>query len=285
LKATQIVTTLFMGLFLCVCNTYAGDAAAILNQYWKNINQTGCKSDDPDYYCSGVIAHVFDDESFLHSSNSYPWMPNAAGITKGSISFSYLRQDISVGEPLYLSEVSNAGYIFAPIAGLTSSQQYTLFCDYPVNGFTDDRTNKGCGKKRFNNNSTDLSTCKKARVYTSDMYVRKSQYPKLMCSASPDQTGFKMMLDTIKKLTVQRTRAKMFWNELVIQEWSNKESNDVPIEAFFYEIVNNTPKGKDAADSAAQLYHQVTGIDVPVVAVDINKLASGDDAPFSNETR
>lgn len=43
-------------------------------------------------------------------------------------------------------------------------------------------------------------------------------------------------------------------------------------------------QGKDAADYAVQLYHNETGINVPVVAVDINKLAARDDAPFSNET-
>lgn len=282
LKAIQIVTTLFIGLFLCVCNVYAGDAAAILNQYWKNVNHTGCASSDPDYYCSGVIAHVFDDESFLHSSSTYPWMPNQAGITKGSVSFSYLRQDIPVNEPLYMSDVSKAGYIFAPIASLASSQQYTLFCDYPLNAFTDKRIDKGCGHKIIFTNTTDLSTCKKALVFTSDQYVRRAHNPKTMCSASPDQAGFKMMLDTIKKLTIKIP--KMYWNELVIEEWHTRDSKDVPIEAFFYEVINNVPQGKNAADSAAQSYHEVTGIDVPVVAVDINKLALGDDAPFSNET-
>jgi len=59
-----------------------------------------------------------------------------------------------------------------------------------MNGATDDRIDKGCGHRRFNNNSTDLSTCEKARVTTSDEYVIKAQEPKTMCSASPDQAGF-----------------------------------------------------------------------------------------------
>lgn len=284
LKIIQIVTTLFIGLFLCACNTYAGDAATQLNQDWKNINRTGCKSGDPDYYCSGVIVHVFDNESFLHTSNSYPWMPNDKGIGRGSISFSYLRQDIPVEFPLFPADIA-AGYIFAPIARLSNSKQYTLFCDYPQNGATDWRPdNKGCGP--YHSNSTDLSTCKSAGINTSDDYVKNvEQYHQECCSASPDQNGFTMVLDTIKKLTAAKYYPS--WNELVIQEWSNKESKDVPIEAFFYEIVNNTPdiKGKAAADSAAQLYQQVTGIEVPVIAVDVEKLTAGSDAPFSNETQ
>lgn len=285
MKIIQRVTTLFMGLFLCVCNTYAGDAATKLNQDWKNINRAGCKSSDPDYYCSGVIAHVLDNES----STNHPWMPNHAGVAKGSISFSYLRQDIPVDNPLYVSDTTvGAGYIFAPTASLTRSQQFTLFCEYPINGATDLRVKgtKGCGPQQ-NNNLTDISTCKDIGVSTSDDYVKNINIePKRMCSASPDQTGFAMMLDTIKKLKAEGPHYFFVnWNELVIQEWSNKKSKDIPIEAFFYEIINNTPKGKIAADSAAQSYHRVTGIDVPVVAVDVHKLASGDDAPFSNEAQ
>jgi len=265
-----------MGLFLCVCNTYADDVATKLNQDWKNINRTDCKSGDPDYYCSGVIAHVFDDDPSLHAN---PWMPNDADKNKGSISFSYLRQDIPVDSPLYVSDTTvGAGYIFAPIANLTSSQLFTLLCDYPINGSTDQRPAPGCGP-----------TCESVGVKTSDEYLANVNIePKTMCSASPDLAGFTMMLDTFKKLKAEQPPPIFMinWNELVIQQWSNKEDKDVPIEAFFYEI--NAPDvkdGKDKADDAAQKYHQATGIDVPVVAVDVKKLKSGDDAPFSNETQ
>jgi hypothetical protein len=105
-----------------------------------------------------------------------------------------------------------------------------------------------------------------------------------MCSASPDQAGFTMMLDTIKKLKAEGEHPfYVNWNELVIQEWSNKtgKDEDVPIEAFFYSDIT----GKEKADAAAKSYHDLTGIDVPVVAVDVKKLVSGDDAPFSNESQ
>lgn len=290
MKIFQVITIVFMGLFLFVSNTYAVDAATKLNQDWKNINRTGCKPDDPDYYCSGIIAHVFDNDSLLHISNSYPWMPSDKGITKGSVSFSYLRQDISPGSfyPLYDGDIA-AGYIFEPNARLTGSKQYELLCDYPQNGDTDWRpASKGCGpyhKISTHSPTNDLSTCNSVGVYTSDDYVRNVVlYREQCCSAASDQTGFTMMLETIKKIKA----AKYFsldWNELVIQEWSNKENKDVPIEAFFYEVINNIPdaSGKAKADSAAQSYHEVTGMDVPVVAVDVDKLISGNDAPFSNE--
>ncbi len=277
LKTARLVTLLLMGLSLCVCNAYANDEAAKLNQHWKNSNRTGCESSDPDYYCSGVIAHVFDDDS-LHTSNSDPWMPSDRGTVK--VSFSYLRQDIPVDYPLYESDTTiGAGYIFAPIASLTSAEQYTLLCEYPINGSTDQRTDKGCGP-----------TCDSVGVKTSDAYLANVNLePKTMCSASPDQAGFTMMLDTFKKLKAEQPPPSFMinWNELVIQEWSHKENKDVPIEAFFYEIRNKIvdQPGKIKADLAAQSYHRATGIDVPVVAVDVDKLKSGDDAPFSNETQ
>ena len=75
---------------------------AKLNHDWKNINRTDCKLGDPDYYCSGVIAHVFDDDSFSHTSNDYsPWMPNDAGRT--SIVYSIhpcIQQDVFIIRPL-----------------------------------------------------------------------------------------------------------------------------------------------------------------------------------------
>lgn len=110
-------------------------------------------------------------------------------------------------------------------------------------------------------------------------------YHQQCCSASSDQPGFTMMLDTIKKIKAAKYSYPLDWNELVIQEWSNKKSEEVPIEAFFYEIIDGIPdqNGKNKANSAAQAYYQATGIYVPVVAVDVKKLVLGDDAPFSNE--
>ena len=274
LKINQIITTLFIGLVLCVSNIYAEDVVAKLNKDWKNIHRTDCKLGAPDYYCSGIIAHVFDDDSFLYSSNHqpYPWSSNG----KGFISFSYLRQDILVNDPLYTAPgIIDAGYILTPIANLTHSPQYTLLCEYPIDGATDERAEEGCAP-----------TCKSVVINTSDEYVKNVVHePKTMCSASPDQAGFKMMLDTINKLKANPPPYLLIaWNELVIQEWSNKDNKNFPIEAFFYEIKNNTfdPKAKAAAVSAAKLYHDATGIDVPVVAVDVKKLSLGDDAPFSN---
>lgn len=277
MKTIQRVITVFLGLFICVCNAYADDMAAKLNQDWKNINRAGCKSNEPDYYCSGVIAHVFDNDSLLRTSKMDPsWMPNEAGKAKGSVSFSYLRQDIPGNPALYTGSNATAGYIFAPIARLTRPEQFTLLCEYPINGSTDQRAN-----------SCD-PTCDSVAVNTSDAYLANvSREPKKMCSASPDQAGFTMMLDTKKKLIAEPPPFMVNWNELVIQQWSDKKDKDVPIEAFFYEIINGHPahNGVVAANKAARLYHRATGITVPVIGVDVDKLQSGSDAPFSNETR
>ncbi len=188
---------------------------------------------------------------------------------------------------MVLFPFATSGYIFSPIADLiTGSRQYTLLCEYPVDAFSDSRSNQGCGyDPEYPPYFKDFG-CSNAGVNTSDEYVNAVKAPVQMCSASPDQAGFKMMLETNKKLKTDNIHnSLLLWNELVIQEWSNKKSEDVPIEAFFYEIKNDIPNtvGKSAADSAAQLYHKVTGIDVPVVAVDVNKLVSGDETPFSNE--
>jgi len=54
------------------------------------------------------------------------------------------------------------------------------------------------------------------------------------CSAAPDQAGFSMMLSTIKLLGAIHN---IDWNELIIQEWSDKENKDVPIEVTVSDTV------------------------------------------------
>src|SRR5438270_9734598 len=127
MKILKRLIILFAGSFAWSSNIYAEDMAAKLNHDWNNINRLNCKLDAPDYYCSGIIAHIFDKDSFQKLSktfsssfNNVPWMPNQAGIEKGSVSFSYLRQDIPVYHPLFPSTVP-AGYIFEPIARLPTN--------------------------------------------------------------------------------------------------------------------------------------------------------------------
>lgn len=296
MKVLKIIITLLAGQFFWVTTLYAEDMAAKLNHDWSNSNRAECKLDAPDYYCSGIIIHIFDNDSlrtlsrpFLKTSGNEPWMPNQAGIKKGSVSFSYLRQDISVDYPLYVADVL-AGYIFEPIARLPANEiakEYTLLCDYPEDAMSDTRPDKGCGfpsNSSYFSNLTDLSTCKSKGINTPEDYSKSITGIQNICSAAPDQPGFKMMLDTIKIL--RSIGYPLVWNELIIQEWSDKENKNVPLEAFFYEILDNVPdeKGKAAADQAAKLYHDATGIDVPVVGLDRKKLVFGEDGPFTNES-
>jgi hypothetical protein len=290
--------------FVLFSIAHASDAAdmqttvQLLNQDWNNTTRQTCQIGDPDYYCSGVIIHVFDMLSLMNlvqnspslSMSSYkPWMPSQRGIQKGSVSFSYLRRDIAIKNSLYPGDIL-AGYIFIPISRLKKNHAllYNPYCEYPMNAGTNSIDNKGCGsldsfqkKNQHRITETDLGTCKALDIDTPEKYVhQKPPYPGApICSVSPDQTGFNLMIDTIKYLK-ENPNVTLPNNEVVIKEWSDFSDNVVPIEAFFYITQDLEHKGEIAANNAAALYKDATGDTVPVVKIDIQKLDQGAADPF-----
>ncbi len=288
----------FLSLLFITNTNYAADIITNLNQDWNNVKRQGCNIKDPDYVCSGIIIHVFDMLSFQKLAQSSPkfttdynpWMPSEEGIKKGSVSFSYLRRDIAVEHSLYPGPVP-AGYIFMPISRLKQNKApklYDIYCEYPINAASNNRDNKGCGfwgfKKQPHNVislnqtiPTDLGSCKDLGVDTAEKYINQ---PIPYCSLSPDQAGFDLMLNIIKYL--KDNKIELVNDEIVIGEWSTYSDAAVPIEAFFYTTEDPNNMGETAAYNAAMLYKQKTGISVPVIQIDVQKLDQGEAEPFTS---
>ncbi|MDD1966876.1 hypothetical protein NPS29_16230 [Pseudomonas putida] len=112
------------------------EVAADLNARYNDTRKT-CDSDLPSYYCNGVTIRGTVNGGYD------PWDPSPTQLTKGSMSFSYLRKDARVTQLFRPS-----GYILlSQDNAIAQGKAYDYLCSYPHDGWTDlvGRPGLGCG--------------------------------------------------------------------------------------------------------------------------------------------
>lgn len=109
--------------------------AADLNTRYED-TRTTCDNNTPAYYCNGVMSRGTINSTYD------PWDPSPTQITKGSISFTYLRRDASITDPYRDSGL----LVLSQQEAINQGKQHDVVCSFPHDGWTDvARTNLGCG--------------------------------------------------------------------------------------------------------------------------------------------
>ena len=112
------------------------EVAADLNARY-NDTSAACAGNTPSYYCNGVTIRGTDN------GNYDPWDPSPTQVSKGSVSFSYLRKDSKVTK---LARTS--GYaLLSQDQAIVQGKEREYLCSYAHDAWTDivGRPSFGCG--------------------------------------------------------------------------------------------------------------------------------------------
>lgn len=240
------------------------DILTTLNGRYKNVVDD-CDG-KPGYYCSGVMLSV--DRTWEDGDSS-----------DESASFSYLRKDI------YITDLFNdgTGYIFKDQnTAIAENDALQVYCAYVTTAATivrpDSVLGPTCGTKLAD--GTFYNSCSEAGVNSVDTWLSYYYSPEVQMGPPVYQCAFDAK-DAGAFLTFIKAHdatppAIGYYNEVVLEGWHWTEGDKLPIEAFFYKIVNGRKIKMQSALTMRDDYEDKTGIHVPVVGIDFSNM----DAPF-----
>lgn len=255
----------------------ANVADALTTNYNKVVDDCG-SSTRPAFLCSGNIIRFTSASKDYHN-----WDPSSNSISKGGVSFTYIRRDINVNLTF---QGKTSGLIYTPsMTKYYWKGRAEVMCSFPTDGWTGSRANGMCGAT---SEYPDVSRkCQDQGIYTaSDWLNHFKQAPSNTTDKNVFQysCGFDTSIGTAnsakifnESLSAERQIYKdsefYNYNEIIIKLWplnSDKQINSpeqLPIQAFFYTILNGK-SGLDDARYYQQDYYYVTGIWIPIVYVD-----------------
>ncbi|MEG1039160.1 MAG: hypothetical protein RSE94_04485 [Pseudomonas sp.] len=242
--------------------------AAALNTRYRNTSNN-CANNTPAYYCNGIIIRSVDNGNFD------PWDPSPSAVKLGAVSFSYLRIDSYVSD-FY----RQAGFIFLPQNdAIAQNKAPTYLCIYAYDAGTivGARPNKGCGLKPTFSATADLSTCASKNATTvQNWYNFTKTIPNrdYQCSLSTQNAAQFAVSYQVRANRPPNMEA--LWNEMMVNLWPQGHGANLPIEAFFFRLNNNTSLSD--AKTFQTKYKTKTGLWKPIIALDFTKLKG---SPFS----
>ncbi|WP_271833795.1 hypothetical protein [Commensalibacter communis] len=266
-----------------------------LNANYNKVAEYCGSENSPAYKCSGIMFRIIRP-----NINGHVWDPNPLANGKNGISFSYLRKDIHVNK--FMNPGRNSGYTYYHSEtnpdGINDAR---IPYSFPTVGWSGSRIYGGCGQSTSHPlNSVD---CQQQGIYTAgEWYNHFSSTPDIGKNRLNHQCGFNLIdqhdktsvfqavLDGQKRL--QKGRGSANYNEFVLTIPAYKAVNTVngipyqienpkvlPIEAFFY----TNAVGLIEAQGYQADYHNVAGVDVPIVKFDLD-ITTGQVAYSYNKT-
>ncbi|MBK4987248.1 hypothetical protein [Pseudomonas sp. S36] len=216
----------------------------------------------PAYLCSGI--HV---RTTTTSTQFLPWEPTQSQLTKGSVAFSWLRQDNNFGKPFG----NQNGLILPPVQAVPPGKNNKLevLCSFPINANTNQRTSlQGCGP--ITGYETTTASCQTLGVSTAQQWLER--YPNAgnyrVCGwdmREPSQPPAKAFQTAIQ---ARAGLADALWhvnNEVLLPVWSAGSGGELPIQAFFF--VSGEPQALVKAQFDQIRYYQAYQQLVPVVSL------------------
>lgn len=185
----------------------------------------------PAYQCSGILLRATRT-----AAGFQPWEPSDQQTAKGSIAFSWLRQDDGFGRPYGRQN----GFILYPNHEVPHGQLGTLqiLCSFPITASTNSRpTLQGCGPMAAHVYTTD--TCQRLGVTTAaqwlDRYAGAKEYQ--VCGwdlrhvrAEESARWFKLAAEAHQGLPDARWSIN---NEVLVSAWPKGSGGRLPLHSFF----------------------------------------------------
>ncbi|TWC13676.1 MULTISPECIES: Ig-like domain-containing protein [unclassified Pseudomonas] len=233
-----------------------------------------CGSNLPAYLCSGVVFR-----GTKPSTSYYFWNPSHFSVASGGVSFSYLREDSKFTKLVY---GYNNGFIFRPYqdSGQTAVQPEVL-CSFPVDAWTFDRDDKGCGQYYT---YPDISReCQSQGITTATQWlahfqsVESTQRPPHQCGfnvrASLGTAAARAFHTSLEARTLGSSDPVLgpIQNELRLATWEQNAGRDLPIEALFY-----TSGGLPGAQQYQRDFYAETDRWLPIIILTLPTTTTGD---------
>ncbi len=276
----------------------ASQMTALYNIYNKGMCPYDGSSDpDPDrpaFMCSGILIRTATNDP---NNQYFVWdlAPSSTVGTgaqhtgQGGVSFSWIRKDIT------FQDLGASGYTLYPTRGpyaLKASGKITpkVLCGFPMDGWTNFRTDAGCGPGlNPNANNTPVpggKVCQDENILHGEtQWVDHYNNPPAGVPQYFWQCGFDLYTSAKRPGSLRNGQAFQQWlwargmmeandhyrtfqnrNELRVADWpAGTEPKAIPIQSFYY--VAGNARGLADAQKSQRVYHQRTGIAVPVIQI------------------
>ncbi|TNF79616.1 hypothetical protein FGE05_24200 [Pseudomonas sp. ICMP22404] len=246
-------------------------AISLTARYYKKVADCGPTS--PAYLCSGVLFRGTQP-----SASYYFWNPSHFSVASGGVSFSYLRED---SKYISLTYGYNNGFFFHAYNDSKQALKPEILCSFPVDGWTFERDDKGCGQYRtFPGTSRE---CQSQGITTATQWlthfqsVASAQRPHHQCGfnvraslGTASASAFHASLEA-RTLGNGDPAIGPVQNEVRVATWAQNAGRDLPIEALFY-----TAGGLLGAQQYQRDFYAETDRWLPIILLTLPTTTTGD---------
>lgn len=243
-----------------------GEQALQLLQRWYNNTTLDCGGvDKPAYLCSGVwLRLTTTDRAYL------PWDPSPGSITKGGLSFAWLRQDQTFTSVLV--EARNGLLFYPKDQAPVGKFPLQVLCTFPRDANTWERdTLQGCGPSLATPDTT--RPCQELGVLSAPQWIEKyGEYAppcgwNLRPKAGTPSRWFNASVQAHQGASERVWRSN---NELIVSTWKPGMGASLPLIAFVYLGGGNSELESRTKAWIDQIrYYQKYGQALPIIRVEL----------------
>lgn len=265
-KATALYAPLSLPALLLASNiAWAGlgtDTAHLMNYYYSRTVED-CGTGRPAFECSGLLIRGTENSDKFNA-----WNPSPASQKSGGVSMSYLRKDSEYQD---LGLLKSNGFVLKPNDFIEPGQRETkVLCFYPIDAWTDFRTDAGCGDNSRTSNRVE-QICQNANIKTAEEWLKDYRSVR---SDHERQCGFEIkdrpddaysFYQGIRARQMIKDESMETQTEVRVETWPQNLDANLPIMAFIY----TDAKGLAGARADQQKFFKATGKWLPVIKADL----------------
>ncbi|WP_139253349.1 hypothetical protein, partial [Burkholderia ubonensis] len=224
----------------------------------------------PAFLCSGILFRATTPSTDYHA-----WDPSPSSITRGGVSFAYMRNDAK----LYgMHSRYNNGFIFTPyLLAAADATKPEVLCAFPYDGNTGGRIGVGgCGAHPAY--PLDSQSCQSQQITAAQSWYAhftsvgapptewSSTHASHECGFDlrdvPGAQNAAPFYQVLTAVSLIPNSLRQVTNELILATWPQGIPDKLPLEAFFY-----TDGGLSNAQYVQRDYYSVTNKYLPIIYV------------------
>jgi len=249
-----------------ISHSTCDDVAKRLKYRYNDVRE--CKMEKPAYQCSGILIRGVNNELNL----TYAWDMKPKNKEKDAFSLAYLRKD----QQFSSIHGCDSGFIIYPHLKTPSTKNtYKVYCSFPFNGASDYRKGRhGCGTFHRRSKSKHCNKLNIKSYHNWKCYFKKFNQTKMSGHCAFDLTRdspAKYFNIALKANTYIQKRLPQDYafahNELRMNAWNAKKTNELPIEAFYF--VRDSAIGKHLAEKYQDQFYTRGGGEIPIVEIQL----------------
>lgn len=248
------------------------EAADQINAWYSRADLDCGGATLPAFLCSGVMLRATEtNPAFL------PWDPSPGSVSRGGVSFSWLRTDTNFANLVF---AYRNGFIFYPQQATPPGKStIQVLCVFPMDADTGNRpTLQGCGPNTAY--PAPSKPCESQAITTAPQWLAHFNQ---QANKYSGQCGWSVRYGEpgtadrfYQSILARKGMASAWWsiqNEVMLATWAPGQGATLPIRAFFY-VPGSAGALEKAQDDQAR-FHASYGSDMPIIRVTLPTSASG----------